>query len=601
LWPLKPLIKGECDLKRLALTIARSYEQIRLEIDYKTTDPITAVNSEEVQKTLCDLDKKFGRFLELFIRKYKWYLGVFTDPIKPWSRVSTTLTKGPNGPAVACSHLDAKAVVQNPELVSSLEKLNSALGQDWITYWMLVQARLCTHEGTNLHTGRLGFSAEPAGKTRIFAIGDYWSQLSLKPIQIALYKTLCSIRMDATSDQDKGFKTLIEESKGHPTYCIDLSSASDRIPATLQKHRLRLMMNQDVADSWHAVMTQRDFYIKTTKQNVRWEVGQPLGLLSSFPSFALWHHDIIQFAANWENFHKGKPLKLFKQYRLLGDDVVIFNTEVARRYQWLLERINIPINMQKSVIGDKEASQIEFAKRLSLRGKEMSSIKHNILSKNHILDMLDLVEILGKRDFISITDTDHYGLHQILKSKDLQHLEYLIWLRFSSSPTFYCRSDELRINRDDIIRRIRSIRSKVMIEKVMATKYLHVDDLFPLLKRNFTTMGVSCNEKTLANRDIEYFFGTPIMRDLPSNFPESILSNTHPIVLALNQTYLEQQNIKFTVLDDLNPDTVSPVEYLPIVSCKSYFHSRTTINRYLSKILLACLKDALDEQRSQRL
>jgi hypothetical protein len=266
-----------------------------------------------------------------------------------------------------------------------------------------------------LYTGRLGFSAEPAGKTRVFAIGDYWSQLSLKPIQISLYKTLQSISTDTTSDQDKGFLDLVRESVGKPTYCFDLSSASDRIPAVMQKIRLELMSNRHVAESWYKVMTNRDFYIKATGQSVRWAVGQPLGLLSSFPSFALWHHDIVQLAANWEEYRDGKTLRFFNQYRILGDDIVIFDTKVARRYQRLLSEIGLEINPTKSVIGDRENYQIEFAKRLSLRGKEMSSIKHNILSKNDILSMLDLVEILHKRDFIS-PDAGHCGLSQVLKS-----------------------------------------------------------------------------------------------------------------------------------------------------------------------------------------
>jgi hypothetical protein len=180
-----------------------------------------------------------------------------------------------------------------------------------------------------------------------------------------------------------------------------------------------LMSNLHVADSWFQVMTNRDFYVKATQKSVRWAVGQPLGLLSSFPSFALWHHDIIQFAANWENFHKGLPLRFFKQYRLLGDDVVIFNTKVARRYQWLLEQIGLSINLSKSVIGDARNSQIEFAKRLALRGSEMSSLKYNILSKNDKLSLLDLIELLHKRGFIS-PDAAHCGLSRILKSEDLR-------------------------------------------------------------------------------------------------------------------------------------------------------------------------------------
>jgi len=277
---------------------------------------------------------------------------------------------------------------------------------------------------TDVYTGRLGFSAEPGGKTRKFAIGDYWSQLSLKPLQIALYRTLRSIPTDTTSNQSRGFLNLLKDSRGKPTYCFDLSSASDRIPAKMQRYRLQLMGGLHVADNWYKVMTKRNFFIKPLNKSVRWSVGQPLGLLSSFPSFALWHHDIIQFAANYERFSNGKPLKFFKNYKLLGDDVVIYDEEVALRYQSLMSQIGISINLAKSVIGDKDNNQIEFAKRLALRGQEMSSIKHNILQKSSEIHLLDLVDLLRERDFIA-PDTDHHILHQVLKSKDLLRLKYL--------------------------------------------------------------------------------------------------------------------------------------------------------------------------------
>jgi hypothetical protein len=367
---------------------------------------------------------------------------------------------------------------------------------------------------------------------------------------------------------------------GHPTYCFDLSSASDRIPAVMQRYRLQLMANLNVADNWYSVMTKRDFYVKATGQNVRWKVGQPLGLLSSFPSFALWHHDIVQLAANWENFHKGKPLRFFKQYRLLGDDIVIFNTKVARRYQWLLKKIGLTINLQKSVIGDLGNSQIEFAKRLALRGKEMSSIKHNILSKNNIHSILDLVEILGKRDFIS-PDTGHHGLLKILKSEDFQRLQFMIWLRFSSEPTLEIKrgNSVMSINREDIIQRIISKRAMNIIQKAMEIKPLDMETEFLNLVKGFKSIGVSCDEKTLADRSI------------------GDLSGSHPIVLALTQTSRELQFLMFSVLDDLEPDTVPPVEYLPVVSTKSYYSDRKATNRYLSEILLECFHEALDDQK----
>jgi hypothetical protein len=439
------------------------------------------------------------------------------------------------------------------------------------------QQSLSSNSEETLYTGRLGFSAEPAGKTRIFAIGDYWSQLSLKPLQIALYRTLQSISTDATSDQDKGFTTLVEESSGSETYCFDLSSASDRIPAVMQKYRLELMANRHVADSWYRVMTKRDFFVKATGQSVRWKVGQPLGLLSSFPSFALWHHDIVQFAANWENIHKGRPLRFFKQYRILGDDIVVYNREVARRYQWLLKKVGLTINLTKSVIGDKMNSQIEFAKRLALRGKEMSSIKHNILSKTNIYDMLELVDLLCKRDYIS-PDTGHHGLSRIIKSDDLRRLQYICWLRWSSEPTFTCGNSDLTITREDIMQRIITKRTSKIIEKAMKIRPLDMEREYPNLVKGFKSIGVSCDEKTLADRSI------------------GDLSGSHPCVLGLTQTSRELQFLMFTVLDDLEPNTVSPVEYLPVVSTQSYFHDRKDVRRYLSEILLECFQEALDEQ-----
>lgn len=580
LWVLRPLIKGSRENQRLALSIARSFEQIRLEVDYSSLDAITDEMPRETEKSVRDLSKKFKRFLKRFTLKRKWYLGALSDPIQPWSKVITSLSKGPNGPTVASAHLDAIAVSQAPELAKSIEELNRALGQDWITSWMKQQSDASDSKET-YYTGRIGSSAEPAGKTRIFAIGDYWSQLSLKPIQISLYRTLQSISTDATSDQDKGFSSLVKESSGHPTYCFDLSSASDRIPAKMQRYRLELMANRHVAESWYSVMTKRDFFVKATGQSVRWAVGQPLGLLSSFPSFALWHHDIVQFAANWENFHKGRPLRFFKQYRILGDDIVIYNKEVARRYQWLLKRIGLTINLQKSVIGDSVNSQIEFAKRLALRGKEMSSIKHNILSKNDIHSILDLVELLGKRDFIS-PDTSHHGLSRILKSEDLRRLQYIIWLRLSSEPTLLCGNSDLTVTREDINKRIISKRTERIIKKAMEIKPLDMETEFPNLVNGFKSIGVSCDEKTLADRSI------------------GDLSGSHPIVLALTQTSRELQFLMFTVLDDLEPDTVAPVEYLPVVSSRSYYHDRKAANRYLSEIILECFEEALDEQRSSK-
>lgn len=105
---------------------------------------------------------------------------------------------------------------------------------------------------------------------------------------------------------------------------------------------------------------------------------------------------------------------------------MIFNKEVAVQYQYLItEVLDISINLSKSVIGNAKDNQIEFTKRFALRGLEMSSIKRNILTKNNILDILDLVDILFERDFVS-TDTSRYGSYPFLSSKEDKILRLML-------------------------------------------------------------------------------------------------------------------------------------------------------------------------------
>jgi hypothetical protein len=115
----------------------------------------------------------------------------------------------------------------------------------------------------------------------------------------------------------------------------------------------------------------------------------------------------------------GKPLRFFNKYMILGDDIVIYDKKVACTYQLILKELGIPINLSKSIIGNKSNSQVEFLKRISLKGKEYSSIKNNILNKNSMLNMLDLVDIMVERDLIS-PDTGLQGLSSVLSSKDFE-------------------------------------------------------------------------------------------------------------------------------------------------------------------------------------
>jgi len=562
LWALRPLLKGNREELRLALTIARTYEEIYLPLNIDL-DAIEGPShyGKDSKKHI----ENFEKFLVKFTNKYPRYLGTLQNTSKEL-KVFTTTASGPNGPAVAAAHLDALAVKNDKEVYDNLREFNQALGQDHITQWLDISSKSFEPDGRILYTGRLGASAEPGGKTRLFAIGDYWTQTSLKPIQVSLYRTLKSISTDCTANQNLGFKSLISISNTKPTYCFDLSSASDRIPAEMQRHRLNLMSGKNLGDVWVRVMKNRTFFMKTINKDVRWNVGQPLGLLSSFPSFSLWHHDIIQYSANLENFDKGKPLKFFTEYRLLGDDVVIFNKKVADNYTMIMGSLGIPINLSKSIIGVNGDSQIEFTKRLALKGMEMSSIKNNILTKNSVLSTLDLVDLLYERDFILPPDTGHYGLFRDGSLSQNEILSMFLWYRSDSDVPFKWDQSDFLITRNELTTKVKELRAQRIQEKVMEV-FSMLDSAEPI-STHYKSISLPCSDKALGLTD-----------GFPSNQFE-----LHPIVWAVNQVGLELNDILSTIWDESND--VEPVEYLPIPGSKVYFNQRKLRGEYLSKLII---------------
>jgi hypothetical protein len=98
-----------------------------------------------------------------------------------------------------------------------------------------------------LKTGKISVSAEPAGKSRMFAIANSWIQSVLKPFHDQLMLTLKLFKTDGTYDQIGQFNRLLKLSKGRMTYCFDLSKATDRYPIVLQQVVLGVIVNETFA------------------------------------------------------------------------------------------------------------------------------------------------------------------------------------------------------------------------------------------------------------------------------------------------------------------------------------------------------------------
>jgi hypothetical protein len=345
----------------------------------------------------------------------------------------------------------------------------------------------------------------------------------------------------------------------------------------MQKKRLEMLGGKKLAESWFTIMTKRDFYIPALKRNVRWGVGQPLGFLSSFPSFALWHHDIIQYSYNIVRKKRGLPLKFFYDYRLLGDDVVIWNKEVADIYHKLItETLKININMSKSVIGCEGKSQIEFTKRLALNGIEMSSIKRNILSKDNKLSLLDLVDILQERDYIPL-EWSYYTLTGLLSSEQTDLVNFFLWIRSPTKRPFEGANKDLVLEKDIVNQKIKDTRlAKIKEKTLLLDGYLN------------------------QAKPLETFFeqqSLPYSNSALGLSGEYDPNGLHPLVVAINQTGMDLLNILDAIWDDDPIDDIS-LEYLPLISTKSYFHSEKQKGEYLSGIIIEVYNDLVKDTRT---
>jgi hypothetical protein len=71
----------------------------------------------------------------------------------------------------------------------------------------------------------------------------------------------------------------------------------------------------------------------------------------------------------------------------------------------------------------------------------------------------------------------------------------------------------------------------------------------------------------------------------------------HPIVWAINQQGNDLSDILVQLWDDESVDQLLPVEYLPIISLKSFFHGRTSRGEYLSKVIIDTFHQIKDQSK----
>lgn len=239
-----------------------------------------------------------------------------------------------------------------------------------------------------LPVGKIGFIQEKGAKLRAVANPFRVFQAVLTPLGNALFDILKTLPWDCTYNQLNGVRFVQESlSLGKEVHSIDLSSATDTFPLKIQLELVRSIIiasslqdnNQGVqgknkhrkpegeipkagrgpyylrqrsADLLEGlnifeVIARGDWSLGTakTKGQVKWTKGQPLGLYPSFAMFALTHGILLR---NIE-----KKLGVTNTFRVLGDDVVINDSNVARQYLIDLDYLGCEVSPSKTITSNK--------------------------------------------------------------------------------------------------------------------------------------------------------------------------------------------------------------------------------------------------------
>lgn len=250
----------------------------------------------------------------------------------------------------------------------------AALRSRWSGVDRKIAPRDFSPRGSDLN-GRLACLPEPAGKVRVVALVDYWTQAALFPLHDWLFDILREIPTDGTFDQLAPVKRLLRLIKDDTVvYSYDLSAATDRLSIKAQMLLLSGVFGPKFSVAWKRLLVNRTYWVwdvlpsgKPGHVPLRYAQGQPMGAYSSWAMLALTHHAMVQFAA-----YKVGIRGWFDRYAVLGDDIVIADCRVASSYTEVCKHLGVEIGIAKSLVS--EGKTLEFAKKFFRNGEDLSGL-----------------------------------------------------------------------------------------------------------------------------------------------------------------------------------------------------------------------------------
>jgi len=366
---LKPNLEDIYSI-RYSLSVMRIIDGFRCEPKYEVN---TILESSKGDKSLIDEIKKYLPICPALRRFPKLGHSAFVNSNKA----------GPNGPASVTAMRDLAALLQDPKLYDNIKQMMRITFPEFAS----VMHRYKPHKGEWKHS-KLVLLSDKACKTRVIAIADWWTNTSLSAIHNAFMGRLKSLPSDVTFRQADIPKLV--KSLGPHLFSSDMTAFTDRFPIELEVHVLNAVFGDNIGDLWKQIISNRYFY--HPKGDVKYNCGNPMGVLSSWPVSTLTHHVVKQWCAYKLGISKYK-------YLILGDDTLDSDENVYKLYIQTIQRLGVSISIAKST--QSYSGNTEFAKRLFRNHEEITGIPVDILRGINKFpeQVLELVRIARERGY----------------------------------------------------------------------------------------------------------------------------------------------------------------------------------------------------------
>lgn len=384
--PMKQLMR-DVRFRQGLLTICNFYKTLKAPISYDVST-ITQVNPMSHTVRYGELIEDIASHFEDFLKTRKvtpFELNSSHNPIFVTPKASA---QGANAigytsilDAIACNDT---GIIETQRKIAKLVFTSKAFDQ-WES---LISASLSERNPDEKYsnmTGRLHFLQEGGGKTRVICIPDIWTQTVLKPIHDFLMKVLKKFPCDGTFSHNLLAKRVRKFTKTGALNCYDLRAATDRMPVDLQEKVLEKLLPENLSTLWKTLLVDREIHYPGGQ--LRYAVGQPMGMLSSWAAMAITNHAIINYS------------KTERFYAVIGDDMAIASKSGTEKYEKVLEELGMEISIEKSVLSTPENNLGEIAKRLFIDGAEISPIPPDILIKStgNLIGFLEFIRVFSEK------------------------------------------------------------------------------------------------------------------------------------------------------------------------------------------------------------